>query len=111
MKEKYEHDFFAVLLLVVSMVDLSHGSFQPPKQEYIVGGSSADTADVFVKKWRLLLQTYLTNVVGTKYNPPITFKLLLVDYDATTRAQQFAAQGLMDFVCKFTSFIYHFNRR
>ena len=84
-------------LLIV--LGFSEAAFQADKIEYIVGGSSAEASDIFLLKWRPILEKYLTDSVGSQYEPNIKFTLVLVDYDPTKRAQQMAYDGKIDFVC------------
>ena len=66
----------------------------------MIGGWIPGNADTFLKKWRPLLETYLTDVVGPLYNPPIAFKLLAIDYTEETSYQKMIEHGGLDFVCK-----------
>lgn len=89
--------WWALVAVISSCAD---AAFQADKLEYIVGGSSADNSDSFLRKWRPILENYLTDSVGSRYEPKIRFKLVLVDYDPNKRAQELAQNGTMDFVCK-----------
>ena len=86
-------------MIAVVYLCFSNAAFQADKLEYIVGGSSAEVSDVFLQKWRPILEEYLTDSVGSQYEPNIRFTLELVDYDPNKRAQQMAQNGTLDFVC------------
>ena len=74
--------------------------FIPDKQLYVVGGWSPGTAESFLVKWRPVLETYLTQEVGQLYNPPISFKLIPVDFDENSLSQYMIESGKVDFICK-----------
>jgi hypothetical protein len=87
------------ICMVLSVVCCSCSA--PVKREYVIGGWIPGNGDTFLKKWRPLLEIYLTEVVGPLYNPPIAFKLVALDYTEETTYQKLIDRGLVDFVCKF----------
>uniref|UniRef100_A0A7S0QGB5 Uncharacterized protein n=1 Tax=Cryptomonas curvata TaxID=233186 RepID=A0A7S0QGB5_9CRYP len=70
----------------------------PIKTEYVIGGWIPGDSKLFLKKWRPVLETYLTDSVGPLYDPPISFKLVDVDYSEDSTSQNRIKAGQVDFV-------------
>ena len=85
-------------LLAISL-NGTEAQLQLPKVQYVIGGSSADSRNVFMEKFQPLFEDYLNDAVGSKFSPNISFKLVAVDYTPSTRAQDLVANGAVDFVC------------
>ena len=75
------------------------------KQQYVVGGWIPGTADLLIQKWAPVLQNYLTETVGLAYDPPISFKLIPVDYSAEKLSVDLIKSGQVDFVCKYACIV------
>ena len=52
-----------------------------------------------MREWKPLLADYLTSSVGPLYDPPISFRLVPMEWDANSTAESYTAQGLLDFAC------------
>ena len=88
------------LLLFLTVVRASD-ALPPVKSQYVIGGWIPGDANGFMKKWTPVLQTYLTRTIGPLYDPPISFKLIPVDYTESTLAtDRIRAGDQLDFVCK-----------
>ena len=71
----------------------------PLKRQYIIGGWIPGDANLLMKRWTPVLQTYLTQTIGPMYDPPISFKLIPVDYTKNTLATDSVRAGdQLDFV-------------
>lgn len=72
----------------------------PLKQQFVIGGWIPGSSDLFMKKWTPVLQNYLTESIGSLYTPPISFKLIPVDYSSDSSSQYLIKSGQVDFICK-----------
>ena len=70
------------------------------KTTYIIGLNIAGNPSQLLRTWKPVLSTYLTETVGTFYNPAISFKLIPVDYDATQSSADLINREMIDFMCK-----------
>lgn len=68
--------------------------------EYVIGGWAPGSADDFLDEWRPLLEAHLTEAVGRKRSPPITFRLVAVDYSDETSYRFMIERGELDFMCE-----------
>ena len=103
--EEKETMYRAFVTFVYICFSVVHGEVSgstlpaPQKSQYVVGGFISDLPSNFLNMWRPLLETYLSESVGSLYNPPINFTLIPVDYTPETRSQVLIPQGKVDFVC------------
>ncbi len=98
-KGKTEMYLLKDICVVLSAVCCCYSA--PVKREYVIGGWIWGNAGTFLKKWRPLFETYLTEVVGPLYNPLIAFNLVALDYTKESMYRKMIDRGLVDFVCKF----------
>ena len=73
---------------------------KPLKQKYVIGGWIPGNANLFLQKWRPLLQDYLSATVGSQYAPPISFEVIPVDYSEATLSAHMIKSGQVDFICE-----------
>ena len=71
------------------------------KTRYNIGGWIVGTPELLIKKWKPLLETYLTDEIGPLYDPPISFKLIPVDFEANFTSPKLIDEGVIDFICTF----------
>ena len=91
---------FNLATLIVSCVSAQQ-PLTPLKQQYVIGGYIPGTPDLFLKKWTPILQNYLTRTIGPLYDPPISFKLIPIDYTKDTQGSELVRSGAeLDFVCE-----------
>jgi hypothetical protein len=69
------------------------------KSQYNIGGWIVGTPELLIKKWRPLLETYLTAEIGPLYDPPISFKLIPVDFQANFTSPRLIDEGVIDLIC------------
>ena len=104
MKSIVIHIYLITSLLIALAISPILASNQtllvPTKQNYNIGGFSAGTPETLIQKFGPLFETYLSQQVGALYDPPISFSLIPVDFDANSTSQHFLNAGLLDFVCK-----------
>ena len=72
-----------------------------PKQNYTIGGWITGTPAVLMQLWNPIFGDYLTNVVGTQYDPPVTFDFFPIDYTEATRLETLIQKDVdIDFLCE-----------
>lgn len=91
-----------VVSLLLADANLVGTLLVPEKTEYIVGGWIVGSPELLLEKWSPLLETYLTDEIGPLYNPPISFRLIPVDYQANFTSPTLIDQGVLDFICENT---------
>ena len=84
----------AVLLLVSASFAAGGGM----KTEYVIGGWIAGTPEMLLAQWRPIFETYLTETVGSKHDPPFTFTLRPINLDENTTAEQLTKTTQIDFL-------------
>jgi hypothetical protein len=94
-----KHRLF-LLIILLQVDEMVYTLLTPQKTEYVIGGWIVGTPELLLKKWSPLLQTYLTDEIGPLYEPPISFKLIPVDYEANFTSPRLIEQGMLDFLCK-----------
>ena len=75
----------------------------PDRTEFLVGGwGPGDTPKNFLRRYKPIFQDYLTQQIGSLYQPPISFKLIATDWgaDESTTSHVMVENGELDFVCK-----------
>jgi hypothetical protein len=75
----------------------------PAARKYTIGGWTSDPESSFLSKWEPIFGTYLSNAVGSLYDPPITFELIAADYSPEASFDALIAAGAIDFVCEGSS--------
>jgi hypothetical protein len=70
------------------------------KREYAIGIWSNGDPDVVLMRWKPIFETYLTETVGRSYDPPISFRLVTVDFSEDQTTEDLITSGAIDFLCK-----------
>ena len=92
-------------LLGMIMVAHSQSSAASIKTEYVIGGWAPRDWNITYKIWEPIFETYLTETVGHQYDPPISFKLVPVDYtEESSFRKRIKAGEKIDFLCEFLDF-------
>ena len=64
-----------------------------PKQNYTIRGWITETPEVLMQVWKPIFGDYLTKVVGTQYDPRVTFHFSPIDYTEATRIETLIHQN------------------
>ena len=67
--------FIAIVLLTAGAL----ASSIPKDGVILVGGVPIESNAAFLSSWQLTFESYLTDVVGKKYSPPLQFSLVLLN--------------------------------
>jgi hypothetical protein len=87
--------------LVMTMVVHSQFSSAFMKSELIIGGWAPRDWNTTYKIWEPIFETYLTETVGQLIDPPISFKLVPVDYtEDLSFHKRIEAGEKIDFLCE-----------
>ncbi len=78
----------------------SGGLLVPQKTKYTIGGSATGDPRILEIGWKPIMEVYLSQVVGSLYNPPIHFSFIAVDYTNDTLQSDLYEQGKIDFICE-----------
>ena len=70
------------------------------KSEYVIGGWVPGETDIFLKLWKPVFETYLTESVGREFDPPISFHLMAVDQTKQSTTGEMVNAGKIDFLCE-----------
>mmetsp|Transcript_14254 Transcript_14254/g.38910 ORF Transcript_14254/g.38910 Transcript_14254/m.38910 type:complete len:394 (-) Transcript_14254:20-1201(-) len=90
------HTPFVVLLFAFTVP--SNGLLKPDKEVYTIGGWNGGTIDLFKTQYKKVFESYLSQEVGTLYDPPIKFQLTPVDFEINATATSLIKQNMLDFV-------------
>ena len=69
-------------------------------QTFSIGGFYSVPQQQFLTNWRPIFENYLNNVVGSRLDPQVNFKLIPVDFVPTAQSADLFAAGKLDFICK-----------
>ncbi len=81
----------------------------PGKTKFRIGGwGPGETEAKFLNRYKPIFQDYLTEVVGSLYNPPISFEFITTDWGSqeTGTSHVMIEEGTIDFTCQSTKTIY-----
>ena len=70
------------------------------KTEYVIGGWYAGDWRTLHAQWKPIFETHLTETVGRRYDPPISFRLVAVDQNNETSVQNMIKAEKIDFLCE-----------
>jgi hypothetical protein len=92
-------------MVMVMMVKHSQSSSAFMKTEYVIGGWAPRDWNITFTIWEPIFETYLTETVGLLYDPPISFKLVPVDYtEESSFRKRIEAGEKIDFLCELLDF-------
>ncbi len=86
--------FVGLLLLFHRGLVLAYSS----RSTYVIGASPIWGVDRLFAEFNATFETYLTEQVGRKFDPPISFKLVAVDTDQWHTGAEMIHQEKIDFI-------------
>jgi hypothetical protein len=89
-----------IQIFLFLFLSVSESKPTTPKRVYTIGGwNQRGTAERFLQEWTPILVNYLSSTVGPLYDPPISFRLIPIDWEDKYTAEVLIPQGNLDFVC------------